>query len=113
MSTLGERIRIIRKTNQLSQKQFANIIGVSQGTLSELEKDKYKPSIDIIIGIQHNFKVELEWLVIGNDMQSCNTYCITLNEKEQKLISTFRALTNDDQDEILDFIHIKLNNFRT
>lgn len=113
MSTLGERIRRIRKTNQLSQKQFANIIGVSQGTLSELEKNKYKPSIDIIIGIQHNFKVELEWLVNGNDMQNCNTYCINLNEKEQKMIPIFRKLTYDDQDEILDFIRIKLNRYKT
>ncbi|UJF33729.1 helix-turn-helix domain-containing protein [Paenibacillus hexagrammi] len=40
-STLGQRIRIIRKSNILNQVEFSNYIGVSQGTLSELEM--YKP----------------------------------------------------------------------
>jgi transcriptional regulator with XRE-family HTH domain len=30
-SSLGERIRIIRKSNNLNQVEFSNIIGVSQG----------------------------------------------------------------------------------
>ncbi|AUJ88471.1 MULTISPECIES: helix-turn-helix domain-containing protein [Paenibacillus] len=43
MSTIGQRIRTIRKTNNLNQIKFANTIGISQGTLSELEQDKYRP----------------------------------------------------------------------
>ncbi|WP_281884193.1 helix-turn-helix transcriptional regulator [Paenibacillus sp. YYML68] len=50
-STIGERIRTVRKSNKLSQVEFANIAGVSQGTLSELEQDKYKPSLDTIIAL--------------------------------------------------------------
>ncbi|MGO4951397.1 helix-turn-helix domain-containing protein [Paenibacillus sp. DRB1-1] len=44
MSTIGQRIRTIRKNN-LNQIKFANIIGISQATLSELEQDKYKSSL--------------------------------------------------------------------
>lgn len=55
MSTIGQRIRTIRKTNNLNQIKFANLIGISQGTLSELEQDKYRPSLDIIIAIKENF----------------------------------------------------------
>lgn len=105
MSTLGGRIKGIRKTNQLSQIDFANMIGVSQGTLSELEQDKYKPSIDIIIAIQNKFKVDLEWLIIGSTK---DTYIINLNEKEAKLVSGFRKLNIDGQDEIFEIIGIKL-----
>ncbi|QNR66943.1 helix-turn-helix transcriptional regulator [Paenibacillus peoriae] len=54
MSTIGQRIRTIRKTNNLNQIKFANTIGISQGTLSELEQDKYRPSLDIIIAIKVN-----------------------------------------------------------
>jgi transcriptional regulator with XRE-family HTH domain len=109
MSTLGERIRGIRKTNQLNQIEFANMIGVSQGTLSELEQDKYKPSVDILIAIQNKFKVDLEWLIIGSTQ---DTYSINLNEKENKLISGFRKLNNDDQDEILEITRIKLKRYK-
>lgn len=45
-SSIGDRIRVIRNTNRLNQNEFSNIIGISQATLSELEKDKYNPSID-------------------------------------------------------------------
>ncbi len=37
MSTTGERIKRIRKIDEQNQVDFSNIIGVSQGTLSELE----------------------------------------------------------------------------
>lgn len=38
METLGEKIKNIRKLNKLNQTDFASTLGVSQGTLSELEK---------------------------------------------------------------------------
>lgn len=31
-ASLGDRIRIIRKTNQLNQNEFSNLIGISQAT---------------------------------------------------------------------------------
>ncbi|WP_420851115.1 helix-turn-helix transcriptional regulator [Paenibacillus alba] len=33
----------------LNQNEFSNLIGISQSTLSELEKDKYNPSIEITL----------------------------------------------------------------
>lgn len=108
LSTLGERIRGIRKTNQLNQIEFASMIGVSQGTLSELEQDKYKPSVDILIAVQNKFKVDLEWLIIGS---AEDTYSINLNEKENKLVAGFRKVNNNDQDEIIEIIGIKLKRY--
>lgn len=109
MQTLGERIRGIRKTIELNQIKFANLIGVSQGTLSELEQDKYKPSIDVLISIQNHFKVDLEWLVLGSDQ---GTYSVKLNEKESKLFSKFKKLNSGNQDEIIEIIQIKLKRYK-
>ncbi|WP_434749477.1 helix-turn-helix domain-containing protein [Paenibacillus amylolyticus] len=44
MTSIGEKLKYIRKLNKLNQTEFSQMIGVSQGALSELEKDKYKPS---------------------------------------------------------------------
>ncbi|MGR6764075.1 helix-turn-helix domain-containing protein [Paenibacillus polymyxa] len=52
-------MRTIRKTNNLNQIKFANIIGISQGTLSELEQD-------ILIAIKENFNSHIEWLIFGD-----------------------------------------------
>ncbi|XEC94576.1 helix-turn-helix domain-containing protein [Paenibacillus tarimensis] len=38
---LGERIREVRKKNQMNQTEFSIRVGVSQGTLSELERDNF------------------------------------------------------------------------
>ncbi|MBU9710034.1 helix-turn-helix domain-containing protein [Paenibacillus sp. AK121] len=46
--------------------KFANIIGISQGTLSELEQDKYRPSFDILIAIKENLNSHIEWLIFGD-----------------------------------------------
>lgn len=40
---LGERINYIRKTNQMNQKEFADRIGVSQSTLSDIERGSCIP----------------------------------------------------------------------
>ncbi|WP_081317611.1 helix-turn-helix transcriptional regulator [Paenibacillus polymyxa] len=46
--------------------KFASIIGISQGTLSELEQDKYRPSLDLIIAIKESFNSHIEWLIFGD-----------------------------------------------
>lgn len=66
---LGERIREIRKKNQMNQTEFSNRVGVSQGTLSELEQNKYNPSLETVLAIIKEFNVNATWLLFG-DMAS-------------------------------------------
>ncbi|NHC43217.1 helix-turn-helix transcriptional regulator [Bacillus sp. MM2020_1] len=108
--TLGQRIKNIRKRNKLNQVEFAKIIGVSQGTLSELEQDKYNPSIETIFSIYKDFKVDLEWLLISSneDNNSKDTYVSKAEGKEVELLTLFRKLQAEDQDEIIGIIELKL-----
>jgi DNA-binding XRE family transcriptional regulator len=114
VSTLGERIKHIRKTNQLNQVEFAKIIDVSQGTLSELEKDKYKPSIETIISIYKNFSVDIEWLLVNHHQKDNkeNTYNSRFKGKEEELLTLFRSLSTGDQDEVIGIIELKLKRYR-
>ncbi|BFH65392.1 helix-turn-helix domain-containing protein [Paenibacillus azoreducens] len=41
MSDIRFRVKCIRKENKLSQSQFAQSIGISQGNLSEIEMGKF------------------------------------------------------------------------
>jgi transcriptional regulator with XRE-family HTH domain len=65
IETLGERIKRIRKLNEMNQIEFSSRIGISQSTLSEMELDKYKPSVEIIISIVSEFPTDLKWLILG------------------------------------------------
>jgi transcriptional regulator with XRE-family HTH domain len=111
-SSIGNRIRILRKSNKLNQIQFANLIGVSQGTLSEIEQDKYKPSLDTIIAIKDKFSSDINWLIFGDENKTSNSlFNITLKGQELNLLSVFRGLTQNDKDEILEFMKLKSSRY--
>lgn len=113
MSTIGERIRSIRKLHKLNQTEFAITIGVSQGTLSELEQDKYKPSVDCLMAIHNHFNTDIYWLIYGSDYINDTSVIIGLGESEVRLISEYRKLKPCDQDEIVDFIKMKINRYHS
>lgn len=73
MNDIGIRVRDVRKRNNFTQTQFSELIGISQGNLSEIELGNSKPSADTLISISVNFNVDLNWLLLGsNDRQFTN-----------------------------------------
>lgn len=62
---VGERIRSIRETLNLMQKDFAQKLGISPPTLSDLETGKSKPSFDVLVKLSEQFKINLYYVVFG------------------------------------------------
>jgi DNA-binding XRE family transcriptional regulator len=62
MGSIGGRIRKIRKENFYTQVEFAKLLGISQGTLSDIEKDKCYPSFHTIKSIRRIFNTDLNLL---------------------------------------------------
>jgi transcriptional regulator with XRE-family HTH domain len=69
MITIGERVKHIRKLHKLSQQEFSKAINISQGRLSEIEKNICKPSTDTLTSLSKGFNVNLNWLVLGEGDQ--------------------------------------------
>ena len=63
---MNERIVQIRKFLNLSQKDFAEKIGLKQGSLCDLEKGRANITDRIILLICSQFNVNEEWLRSGN-----------------------------------------------
>ncbi|MTI21622.1 LexA family transcriptional regulator [Fulvivirga sp. RKSG066] len=59
------RITVLRELLGLSQSEFANEVGVSQGALSQLERGKSNISLDTLQKISMAFQVNCNWLVNG------------------------------------------------
>lgn len=113
-ASLGDRIKIIRKTNRLNQHEFSNLIGISQATLSELEQGKYNPSLETILSIHKVFKTNLSWLLIGDnneDNETHNLFNTSLDDIELKLVDLFRSLKGYDKQEIIQFMKLKINRY--
>lgn len=62
LSTFGQRIKQLRQENNLSQRDFAERIGVTASALSSYEKAQKNPSVNVAVKIATEFKVSLDWL---------------------------------------------------
>ncbi|MDQ0195834.1 helix-turn-helix domain-containing protein [Paenibacillus wynnii] len=108
--TLGEKIKSIRKINKFNQSEFSKKIGITQGTLSELETDKYLPSLDTILSLKSIFGVDLEWLLFDiSEKKSNEVFMSRIDENELNLILDFRKLHKGDKREISEIIKLKIN----
>jgi len=65
MTNIGERVKHVRKLHKLNQQEFSKAINISQGRLSEIEKNICKPSADTLISLATGFNVNLNWLILG------------------------------------------------
>lgn len=63
--TEGDRIKQIRKDNQLTLEQFGNIIGVTQTTISRIENGKRNLTEAMRKSICREFRVDPIWLSTG------------------------------------------------
>ncbi|MBI5682468.1 MAG: helix-turn-helix transcriptional regulator [Deltaproteobacteria bacterium] len=62
---LGKRLRQFRKSKNLTQQEFANMIVTSQGFLSEIESNKKMPGAEILISLKRCFDLDINWLLTG------------------------------------------------
>lgn len=63
---VGERIKQVRKLNKMTQKSFAESLGIVQGFLCAIERGKKYPSDTLLIAMQHLYDIDPEWLHSGN-----------------------------------------------
>lgn len=65
MSTIFERIKILRKNQGLTQQKFAEVLGLKQNTVATYEMGKTVPSDRTISDICEKFNVNETWLRTG------------------------------------------------
>ena len=67
---IGSRIYKIRKLFNLSMEKFGKQIGISKGSINNIEKGTTKPSSQTINSICREFNVDYVWLTegIGDNM---------------------------------------------
>lgn len=63
MKIFGERLRLLRKENNLSAKQLGIIIKVSDATIIRWENDVMNPTIDDLKKLALYFKVSSDYLI--------------------------------------------------
>lgn len=73
--SIGEKIYQLRKTANLSQEQFGEMLGVSRQSVSKWESNQSQPELQTIIEISKLFNISLDELLKDEDNKnSQNTF---------------------------------------
>ena len=67
MKGLSSRLKEVRIKSLLSQTKFASKLKMSQAQYGKYEAGNSSPSVPVLIRINEVFKVDLHWLITGED----------------------------------------------
>ena len=73
MEKLGERIRRLRLKKNISQRQFAKLVGTSPGLISFIERDRNKPNYQIVGRMAKILGTTSDYLIYGSEASSEST----------------------------------------
>lgn len=65
MSTMGQRIRLVRNELKLSQEQFGAIFDAGKSYISAVENDKSKLSVDNLVKLLVDYDVNMNFVMGG------------------------------------------------
>lgn len=65
MILFSERLKYLRKKNNMTQQQLANLLGVSKSTISGYETGSCKPTIERLIRLADIFNVTLDFFYLN------------------------------------------------
>lgn len=92
---LGHNLKIYRTKNNYSQVDIANILNVTKQTVSNWEKGKRLPDINILIKLANLYNVTLDTLT-GSDKRNSSI----------EILNVVSNLPNDKKDKLLDFLKV-------
>lgn len=87
MSSIGNRFKYLRKHLQMTQKELSKAVGISQGTLSDIEKDNCYPATETLLSVFRYIDISADWLLKGTGLAPGETTSQQL-EQQPSPIST-------------------------
>lgn len=96
--TIGERLKIWRKENNLTSKQIEAVTGVSQSAISMYENNKREVSITYVIKLYENFKIDVIYILTGKKNEK------HLSTEQEQLLQYFGICDYETKEDILRFV---------
>ena len=104
---INEKIKELRKKNNLTQKEMAKKLGVSLSSLQKYEYGDFYPSAEVIRKIVDFFKITLNDFLDVNDITNEEKDIINWNIKRSRELE--KEFENDIEEEIYDESRDKKN----
>ena len=107
---IGSRIRSRRKILSLTQKQLGLKVNLSEGSVSKYESGKVEDATTSKLNeFADALEVDIAWLLGAEKNNECDNQSFHLSNDEQKLITSWRKLSHDNQMKVLGIVELKLD----
>ena len=103
--TIGERLRILRKEQCITQQQLADQAGISRSNINTWESGKSLPLPDGLIALADCFGCSIDYL-LGRESEDGMIVLKTdqYSDDEQEFIKLYRQLSNRQKFAALNFV---------
>lgn len=92
MRDVKERFKEIRISNELSQKEFAEKLGTSQGVISDIEHGRKGISRNVLLALGTEFNINATWVLTGEGDMFLPRQISAFKTAEQTINSVNEAL---------------------
>lgn len=106
--SIGERIKKHRLKNNLTQKELSVQLGLTSKMISFYENDERTPPADILIKLSRIFTVSTDYLLGLSEKKKDSV----ISDFEVELLNSFRALSKDEQEEVIEILRLKLRRLK-
>lgn len=103
-ASIGTRIKQRRNDLGLTQAQIKQETGISTGNMSEIENGIKLPSTPALIALSNVLDCSIDWILKG---KSLNRELET-DQREYRLLYGFRNLSEENKEELMEILEIKL-----
>ncbi|HEY4543895.1 MAG TPA: helix-turn-helix transcriptional regulator [Tissierellaceae bacterium] len=101
ITIFNKRLRSLREQHKISQKDFAEILGVSNVVLSRYENGERKPDYDMLIKIAEHFDVSVDYLLgKSNSVQLSDEEEFQNFIEDPELEMWYKQLPNNKEDDL-------------
>lgn len=109
-TTIGDRIKELRKKASLTQKQLGELVEKDATTLGRYEKNILPVPSDVLEIMSNLFKVSVDYIVSGeNSYMQFSDLKSLLTQKSIELLSLFQSLSESEQNEIIELMEFKIH----
>lgn len=70
LSTIGNRIKHLRISANMTQRDLATAINMAKSAICNVENDKTLPSSDMLLKLKEFFSISIDWLLTGESEKS-------------------------------------------
>ena len=95
MEKIGERIAYLLKNEGLSQKELAQVVGITEPALSRYIKGERQPKMEVIANLATALNTTSDYLISGNEEE------ISFNQLSRLIARGCKTLTPDEKMKLM------------